>query len=238
MYNPPLQAVLFDLDGTLIDTAMDMARALNRLCAEEGRPPLEYDLIRSEVSHGARTMIMLAFDEPEGCDRFERLKQRFLAIYMDGLHIDTVLFPEMARILDILEASNILWGIVTNKPSWLTLPLLESMCLRHRAVSIVCADTAGAAKPDARPILDACREMGVAPQHCIYVGDDQRDVEAAHNADMSCIAVRYGYIRRGCNPDEWDADRVADTPAGLLRWVKQQVKVHHESRRYPLHENG
>ncbi len=225
MYKPPLQAVLFDLDGTLIDTARDMARALNRLLTEENQPPLEYDLIRSEVSHGARAMITLGFDEPEDSNRFEQLRQRFLAVYMDALHVDTALFPEMASILNILETHNILWGIVTNKPSWLTLPLLDSMCLKHRAASVVCADTAGAAKPDARPILDACRETGVTPQHCIYVGDDQRDVEAAHNAGMSCIAVRYGYIRRGCNPDEWNASKVVDTTTELLHWVEQQVKI-------------
>ncbi len=234
MYKPPLQAVLFDLDGTLIDTAADMAHALSRLCAEQGQPPLEYDLIRSEVSHGARAMITLAFDEPEDSDRFEQLRQRFLDIYRDNLHVDTTLFPDMDRVLSILETGNIPWGIVTNKPSWLTLPLLTSMQLKHRAATVVCADTAGAAKPDARPILNACNEVGVAPQHGIYVGDDQRDVEAAHNAGMSCIALRCGYIRRGQNPDEWGADRVMDTLTGLLHWLEQQVKLNNESGHIPL----
>ena len=237
MYNPPLQAVLFDLDGTLIDTAADMAHALNRLLAEEGRPPLAYELIRSEVSHGARALVALAFDEREDSDRFERLRRRFLDIYMDNLHVDTALFPDMDHVLNILEAGNVPWGIVTNKPSWLTLPLLESMQLKRRAATIVCADTAGASKPDARPILDACREADLEPQHCIYVGDDQRDVEAAHNAGMSCIALRYGYIRRGQNPDGWGADMVMDTSAELLHWIKQQVKLDNHFRSPAVHGN-
>ncbi len=224
MYEPPLQAVLFDLDGTLVDTARDMAHALNRLLAEEDQPPLEYELIRSEVSHGARAMISLAFDAPEESDRFESLRQRFLDIYRHNLHIDTALFSDMDRILDMLEVAGIAWGIVTNKPAWLTLPLLESMQLQHRAATVVCADTAGAAKPDARPMLAACREADVVPGHCVYVGDDVRDVEAAHNAGMSCIALRCGYIRRGHDVDEWGADRVMDTPAELLHWLEQQVQ--------------
>ncbi len=220
-----LQAVLFDLDGTLIDTAKDMARALNQLRDEEGLPPLEYDLIRSEVSHGARAMINIGFDEEEGSERFEQLRQRFLDIYKADIHNETTLFPKMDEILDTLEDNNILWGIVTNKPSWLTLPLLESIQLKDRAATIVCADTAGVSKPDKKPMLDACTEAGVEANSCMYVGDDERDVQAAHNAGMPCIALRCGYIRRGQNPDNWGAELVMDTTDELLDWVNQQTNT-------------
>lgn len=218
-----IKAVLFDLDGTLIDTAKDMARALNQLLTEEEQPTLEYDLIRSEVSHGARAMIVLAFDEAEDSDRFEQLRQRFLDIYKQNIHVETTLFPMMDEILDTLEARDIPWGIVTNKPSWLTIPLLESMQLKDRAATITCADTVGIAKPNPKPMLNACMEINVEPEHVMYVGDDERDVEAAHNAGMPCIALRCGYIRQGHNPDNWGAEIVMDTTAELHRWIEEQT---------------
>ena len=219
-----VDAVFFDLDGTLMDTARDMARILNRLREEEGLQPLDYDLIRSEVSHGARALIVLAFDDPEGSDNFNRLRQRFLDLYLDEIHVDTTLFPNMDTILDTLETHQVPWGVVTNKPSWLTLPLMESMQLTSRASTIICADTAGASKPDPKPVLDACKAAGVQPSQSMYVGDDQRDVVAAHNAGMPCIALRCGYIRRGHDPDAWGADMVMETTTELLQWVEQQVK--------------
>lgn len=220
-----VDAVFFDLDGTLIDTAKDMARVLNNLLVEEGQPPLDYDLIRSEVSHGARALIVLAFDHPEGSEKFEYLRQRFLDLYIDEIHVDTTLFPEMDRILETLETNSIPWGVVTNKPSWLTLPLLESMQLADRATTIICADTAGVSKPDPKPMMDACEAAGVSPEKSMYVGDDQRDVDAAHNAGMPCIALRCGYIRRGHNPDDWGAEMVMDTTMELLEWVEQQTST-------------
>jgi phosphoglycolate phosphatase len=220
-----VDAVFFDLDGTLIDTARDMARVLNRLRTEEGQSPLDYDLIRSEVSHGARALILLAFDDPEESENFQRLRQRFLDMYLEEIHVETTLFPQMEEILDTLESHQVPWGVVTNKPSWLTLPLMESMQLTDRATTIVCADTAGVSKPDPKPMLDACTEAGVIPAQSMYVGDDQRDVVAAHNAGMPCIALRCGYIRRGQNPDDWGADMVMDTTTELLNWVEQQVKT-------------
>ena len=219
-----VDAVFFDLDGTLIDTAKDMARVLNKLRVEEGLSPLDYDLIRSEVSHGARALVLLAFDTEEGSEDFERLRQRFLDMYLDEIHVETTLFPEMDRILGTLESHCLPWGVVTNKPSWLTLPLMESMQLTDRATTIICADTAGVSKPDPKPMLDACTEAGVQPGLSMYVGDDQRDVVAAHNAGMPCIALRCGYIRRGHNPDDWGAEMVMDTTTELLQWVEHQVK--------------
>jgi len=215
------KAVLFDLDGTLLDTARDMARSLNRLLKEEGKQPLDYELIRSEVSHGARAMVHLMCSESETSVRFEALRQRYLDIYQANLAVETTLFPGMDAVLDQLEERNIPWGVVTNKPSWLTTPLLGSLQLSERAASVICADTAGVAKPDPKPILDACEEIGVEPDNAVYIGDDERDVQAAHAAGMPCVALRCGYIRKGQNPDDWNADYVLDTTQGLRVWLEK-----------------
>jgi len=223
-----IKAVFFDLDGTLLDTARDMARSLNRLLKEEGKAPLDYDLIRSEVSHGARAMIHLICSEEESSAHFQSLRQRFLDIYLANIAVETTLFPEMDIILDQLEDNNTPWGIVTNKPSRYTLPLLQSLKLNGRAATIICADTAGASKPDPKPIHDACEAVGVEPADAIYVGDDERDVQAAHAAGMPCIALRCGYIRMGQNPDDWGADVVLDTTLGLKIWLDNQSAEPHE----------
>ena len=140
-------------------------------------------------------------------------------LYQANLSVDTVLFPEMDSILDHLDENNIPWGIVTNKPSMLTVPLLQSMRLHDRAATIICADQVGAAKPDPLPILEACKKIDVEPANAVYVGDDERDVQAAHAAGMPCIALRCGYIRQGQNPDDWGADTVLDTTHGLKVWL-------------------
>ena len=219
-----IKAVLFDLDGTLLDTAKDMARALNRLLKEEGKHPMDYELIRSEVSHGARAMIHLICNEDESSARFQNLRQRYLDIYQANLAVATTLFPDMDETLQLLESRNIPWGVVTNKPSRMTLPLLEQLHLSKRAATVVCADTAGVSKPDPKPLLDACTEIDIEPGHCIYIGDDERDVQAAHAAGMPCVALRYGYIRAGQNPDDWNADIVLDTTQGLRIWLEKNTE--------------
>lgn len=216
-------AVLFDLDGTLLDTARDMARSLNRLLKETGKHPLDYNLIRSEISHGARAMIHLICNEEESSARFQQLREHYMDIYQANLAVETVLFPEMETILSHLEENNIPWGIVTNKPSKLTVPLLESMRLYERAATVVCADTVGVPKPDPKPLLEACKAIGVEPSDAIYIGDDERDVQAAHAAGMPCVILRCGYIRQGQNPDDWGADTVLDTTQGLRVWLDKNT---------------
>jgi phosphoglycolate phosphatase len=219
-----IKAVFFDLDGTLLDTARDMAGALNRLLIEQDQQPLDYHLIRSEVSHGARAMIHLGFGiEDEDSERFQQLRQRFLDIYQDNIANETVLFPHMDEVLDLLETRQIPWGVVTNKPSWLTTPLLEILSLSDRAEAVICADTAGVSKPHPKPVMDACEAVDVDPADAIYVGDDERDVIAAHAAGMPCIALRCGYIRRGQNVDNWGADMVMETTLELRQWLTQQT---------------
>jgi len=217
------KAVFFDLDGTLLDTARDMARSLNRLLKEEGRKPLDYELIRSEVSHGARAMIHLICSEEESSERFQTLRQRFLDIYLANIAVETRLFDQMDAVLEILESNNIPWGIVTNKPSTYTLPLLQSLRLKDRAAAVVCADTAGQPKPHPKPLLDACETVGVEPGEAIYIGDDERDVQAARAAGMRCIILRCGYIRRGHDPKDWKPDIVLDTTHGLRTWMEKHA---------------
>ena len=217
------KAIFFDLDGTLVDTAQDMAWALNQLLDEQARPPLAYAAIRSEASRGSRALVNLAFDECADSERFEQLRQRFLTIYQANLHRETRLFPAMDHVLNYLEAAQIFWGIVTNKPSRLALPLLQSMQLKERAAVVVCADQVGAAKPDAKPLQVACRRIGVEADQCLYIGDDERDVQAAHRAGMACIILCCGYIRRHEDPKQWGADRLMDTHGDLLKWIAQQL---------------
>src|ERR1700733_8475152 len=169
------RAVLFDLDGTLLDTAPDMVGALNQLLSENGRDQLPFENVRCCVSHGARALVRLGFPgtgEPE----FERLRRRFLEIYRTRLSVETQLFDGVLGAVERLEATGVLWGIVTNKPESLTLPLLEHFGLRARASVIVSGDTLAERKPHPAPLLHAAAKLGVSPSQCIYIGDAERDV--------------------------------------------------------------
>ena len=178
------RAVLFDLDGTLLDTAPDMAAALNTLRREEGLEPLAFADIRPLVSNGSTGLLRLSFPQVAGAS-FEALRERFLDIYRASLAAGTQLFAGMQAVLERLEANHIPWGIVTNKPGWLTEPLLEKLSLRQRAGVVVSGDTLLARKPDPAPLLHAATELGLSPAECIYIGDAERDVLAARAANTS-----------------------------------------------------
>ena len=214
-----MSAVLFDLDGTLLDTAPDMAAALNTLRGERQLPPLSFAAIRPFVSHGATAMVRLGFpDLPEA--PFEVLRQRFLEIYRCCLAEDTRLFEGMPQLLTHFESQGIPWGIVTNKPTWLTEPLLETLGLDTRAASIVCGDTFEERKPHPRPLLHAAAQIGVAPQHCLYVGDAERDIVAARAAGMRSLIARFGYIGPHDRIEDWQADGCIDEPLEILQWLE------------------
>jgi 2-phosphoglycolate phosphatase len=211
-------AVLFDLDGTLLDTAPDMASALNALRAEHHLAPLPFAAIRPFVSHGATALVRLGFPEsPE--EPFNVLRQRFLEIYRCCLAEDTRLFDGMPQLLDHFEAQGIPWGIVTNKPTWLTEPLLEEMGLHTRAASVVCGDTFEERKPHPRPLLHAASQVGVAPERCLYVGDAERDIMAARAAQMRSLVARFGYIGPNDRIESWSADGCIDSPLEILQWL-------------------
>ena len=214
-----LKLVLFDLDGTLLDTAPDMGAALNALRAEHRLPPLGPDRIRPQVSHGAMGLLKLGFGIEPQDTRFAEMRARYLAIYQQALAVETRLFPGMDKLLRDLARKNLRWGIVTNKPGWLTEPLLEALNLRADAACVVSGDTVARRKPHPDPLLHACKLCGVEPTHAIYVGDAQRDVEAAHAANMLAVVALYGYLGEDEMPALWKPDHSIQHPTDLLTWL-------------------
>lgn len=202
-------AVLFDLDGTLLDTARDFHRVINRMLAEAGRPPIAYESLRSQVSNGARAMVCHAFGISHDADAFARLHQQLLDYYAEQLLIDSTLFPGMHELLDWLDARRIRWGIVTNKPQRFTLPLLAALRLDQRCHSIVCPEDVRRAKPDPEGLLLACQQLQAVPAHSYYVGDHARDIEAGRAAGMRTIAAGWGYLNPGETPLQWGSDHVS-----------------------------
>ncbi len=217
---PTLECVLFDLDGTLLDTAPDLTAALNRLRRECGVfEPLSAKIVRPTVSHGSPGMLKLGFGlEPED-PPYAELNQRFLELYRGAIAIDTALFPGMSEVLRHLETHGIHWGIVTNKPGWLTEPLLEALDLRARAACVVSGDTLAKRKPDPEPLWHACSAVGVAPERSLYVGDAERDVRAGNQAGLTTLVARFGYLGVDDRPEEWGADGYLDQPIDLLNWL-------------------
>ena len=211
-------AVLFDLDGTLVDTAPDFVRVLNDLRLKYGRPALAYDAIRVAVSAGARAMIQVGFpeyalDSPE----FAALRQEFLDNYSLGLAQESRLFSGMEDLLTALESRNIPWGIVTNKPRIYSVPLLAGLALNERCQVLVCPDDVSQTKPHPEPMYLACNTLSVSPEHTIYVGDHIRDIQAGNNAGMKTIAVGFGYIPSHENINDWQADYCVDNVAELVQ---------------------
>jgi phosphoglycolate phosphatase len=210
------EAVLFDLDGTLADTAPDLGAALNQLLLEQGRNPLPMAMLRPHVSSGARGMIGAGLGITPADAAYADLQQRFLAIYQNALCVGTRLFEGMAEHLDELEARAIPWGIVTNKSQRFAIPLMEGLGLRQRCVCIVCGDSARRAKPHGHPMHLASAVMGIAASDCIYVGDDERDVISGRVAGMQTIVAGWGYLGDGKPPAHWGADAIAAAPADIL----------------------
>ena len=211
-----IEAVLFDLDGTLIDTAPDMGGALNNLLIEENLAPISLDIIRPYVSQGGLVLTKLGFSEHVPECEIEPLRLRFLDHYRAIVAKDSVLFDSFEQVLGKLEAQTIPWGIVTNKPEWLTTPLLQQMALDQRAAVVICGDTLEHRKPHPLPLIVAAETIGIACENCIYVGDDQRDVDAGRAANMKTLIAAYGYIERDTNLDEWQAEGIIDHPLDLL----------------------
>jgi N-acetyl-D-muramate 6-phosphate phosphatase len=208
-------AILFDLDGTLLDTAPDMAGALNELLAENGLPALPFESIRPSVSHGSARLVYRGFPGIDA-ERFAALQGRYLEIYRNRLSAETRLFPGMDRVLAALEARGLPAGIVTNKPARLTDPLLQDLGLERRFACVVSGDTVSERKPHAMPMLHAAKLARVVPESCLYVGDAERDVQAAHAAGMRALVATYGYLGEEDDWRTWRADGSIDRPLDLL----------------------
>lgn len=221
MQRPDIKAILFDLDGTLADTAPDMSRAINRLRIEEGFEPLPAEDIRPQVSNGSLGLVKLAFGITPDTDvkNFEQLRDRFLDLYAGDICQGTGLFDGMAEVLEHLEALNMPWGIVTNKPEFLTTPLVEKMGLTQRSGSTISGDSIPQRKPHPAPLLLACREIATDPQRCLYLGDAERDIQAARAARMPNAVAGWGYIDTNDAPEQWGADELLGSVAEILNWL-------------------
>lgn len=214
-----IKAVLFDLDGTLADTALDLGYTLNTQLALHGLPPLSAEAIRPQASHGTQGLLKLGFGIGPKDSHFAKLREEYLEIYADNLSRHTRLFPGMAELLAELEARDIAWGVVTNKPARFTLPLMAALQLDTRAACIVSGDTCHFPKPHPGPLLTAAEITGVAPQDCLYLGDAERDVEAAIAAGMDVVIANYGYLGENDRPETWGAHGRIDTPQDLLAYL-------------------
>jgi 2-phosphoglycolate phosphatase len=211
-----IDAVLFDLDGTLADTAVDLGAVLNRLRTEAGQMPLPAASVRPHVSKGVRGMLGIGFSIAPGDDGYAELHQRFLAYYGESPCVATTLFDGIAELLDRLEAQGIKWGVVTNKTSRYTLPVVEALGLARRAACIVSGDSSPRPKPAPDPLLLASAIAGTDAARCLYVGDDLRDMQAARAAGMGAIAAAWGYLGDELPLEEWGADTILESPASLV----------------------
>jgi 2-phosphoglycolate phosphatase len=219
-----IRAVLFDLDGTLADTAPDMARTVNAMCARRGLPPVPEATIRPHVSKGARGMIGAAFGvDPENPD-YKAMREEFLDVYAGHLCVDTHLFAGMNELLEWLEAEGIAWGVVTNKFKRFADHILEGLGLAGRVGVVVGGDTCARAKPFPDPLLHAIEKLGVPAQDTLYVGDDERDVQAARAAGMPVLVAGYGYLGDGPPPSQWGADGIVTAPPGVKVWIDEQTR--------------
>lgn len=218
-----VRAVLFDLDGTLADTAADLAGALNRVRADRSLPPVALEVLRPHASHGARGMLGAGFGIDRDHAEFELLRDMFLAHYEATLCDKTQLFDDAERVLSEIERRGLSWGIVTNKASRFTVPLLERLTLGGRTVAIVCGDTTANTKPHPEPLLAAAAMLKIDPADCLYVGDAERDIIAGRAAGMKTLIASYGYLGADDTPEEWSADGAIHSLSELLEWLPKSV---------------
>jgi phosphoglycolate phosphatase len=214
-----IKTVLFDLDGTLADTAPDLAFALNTLLKEHGRAPLPYDIIRPVASHGGLALVQLGFSITADDPQMTPLRTRLLEIYRAHIARETRLFPGMPEVLDALALRGCNWGVVTNKPAFLTEPLLDALDVRKDASCVVSGDTTANRKPHPEPMLLACRQTGSQPDECLYIGDAERDIEAGRAAGIKTLVALFGYLGAGDRPEKWGADGMIRTPQEILDWI-------------------
>ena len=213
--NGPLQAVLFDLDGTLVDSAPDLAGAINQVREADGLTPVSFERLRPMVGSGARGMIGAAYGITPGDARYEALKSRFLSVYAQQLLQRTTVFEGVWAVLETLERRELRWGIVTNKAYHLAQAVTSGLGLHPRAGVLIGGDSTPHPKPHPEPLLEACRRLSVDPARCAYVGDDHRDMKAGRAAGMGALAAQWGYIDGGT----WGADAYLAEPTALIDWL-------------------
>lgn len=215
MPSPP-QAVLFDLDGTLVDTADEFVVVVQALQAEHNLSPMDADIIRSLVSNGSWTLVKVALGMEESHPELAAKRERLLELYTEVLGTVAQPYPGMTDLLTELARRNIPWGVVTNKPRPYTEPLMETLNFDPAPACVVCPDDVTDTKPHPEPLYLACKQIGCVPHRCVYVGDHVRDIDAGRSAGMYTIAARYGYIEASDDPSSWGADASVDHSTELL----------------------
>lgn len=216
-----IDAVLFDLDGTLIDSAPDLGAAADQMRTERGLPSLPLERYRPMAGAGARGMLGVAFGLTPEAPEFAALREEFFVNYESRMLRNTQVFDGVAELVEELRARGLPWGVVTNKSVRFTAPLTRAMPLFESARAIVSGDTTPYAKPHPEPLFEAARRLGVAPVHCVYVGDDERDIVAGRAAGMRTVAATYGYMGEQAEVARWEADAAIETPMALLQLLKQ-----------------
>ena len=202
----PIRAVMFDLDGTLLDTAPDFVVVVNQLLVEQNQPALPPETIRTSVSNGSKALIRLAFGIEESHEQFEPLRQRLLELYLAHLAVYTKPFPGISALLDKLADNNISWGIATNKPATYTLPLMAALNIQPAPLSVICPDHVARSKPDPESLFLAGKQLNCSPEEIIYIGDHKRDIDCGKGAGSITIAAAYGYVDDTDDPANWQAD--------------------------------
>jgi len=215
----PVDVVLFDLDGTLADTAPDLAAAANRVRADRGLPPVDPGGLRAHASSGARGLLFAAMGITPDHPEYVALRDAFLRHYADTLALASHLFDGVAPTLEALDERGLRWGVVTNKATRYTTPVLRALGLAAGAAVVVSGDTTPYPKPHPAPLLHAAQALGIPPARCAYVGDDLRDIEAGNAARMPTLVARWGYIGTGGDPERWPATAWLDRPRDLLAWL-------------------
>ena len=221
-----IHAVLFDLDGTLLDTAPDLVLALNTLLKHHDRPSVDVSKLRHLASQGSIALTRYGFPEVTNATQFEQLRQEFLQHYAESVCVDTEFFNGMESLLESIEAQRIPWGIVTNKPGDLTKALLEKLSLSDRPACVVSGDTLTVRKPHPEPLLFASEKIQLSPHHTIYLGDDPRDIYAGNAAGMYTCIAQYGYIEDDTDTDQWGADFTINHPLELLNHIQLSTPIH------------
>ncbi len=214
-----ISCVLFDLDGTLVDTAPDLIACLNQALEIHHQPPVSNDFIKPYISYGAAAMIRNSLDDQDDPKLQEKILETMLELYQNNIARHTEFFSGICQTLRDIERIGLKWGVITNKRERFTLPLMEALKLSHRAACIISGDSTGNSKPHPEPMLAGCRQAQVEPCECVYIGDAAHDITAGKRANMKTLAASYGYIKPDDNPEAWGADAIISHPDQILPWI-------------------
>jgi 2-phosphoglycolate phosphatase len=214
-----LSCVLFDLDGTLVDTAPDLILCLNKALSSHGLTTVTAETIKPSISFGAAAMINESLSQSVSEALRADVLETMLDLYQNNIAEHTVFFKGMSDTLDAIEAQGLKWGVVTNKRERFTNPLMDALKLTDRAACIISGDTTANPKPHVEPMLAACKKAAVKPQECVYIGDASHDIIAGKNAQMKTLAALYGYLKSGDTPETWGADALIESPEQLATWI-------------------